>query len=66
MSVSPLRMNSKKSNSLYLHVWQILNKIISFLMDLSVKLPRVISLKFRECFDCVFGVIIVPRDPVVT
>jgi hypothetical protein len=43
MSVSPLRINSKKSRSLYLHVWQILNKIILFLTVLSVKLPRVIS-----------------------
>src|SRR2546427_776925 len=42
MSVSPLRRNSKNSKLLYLHVWQILNKIILFLTVLSVKLPRVI------------------------
>ena len=48
MSVSPLRMNSKNSKLLYLHVWQMLNQIISFFTDLSVKLPRVISLNFAN------------------
>ena len=48
MSLSPLRRNSKKSKLLYLHVWQMLNKIISFSIDLSVKLPRVISLNFEN------------------
>ena len=48
MSVLPVRRNSKKSKLLYLHVWQMLNKIMSFLMDLSVKLPRVISLNLEN------------------
>ena len=48
MSVAPLRTNSKKSKLLYLHVWQMLNRTMSFLIDLSVKLPRVISLNLEN------------------
>src|SRR5712664_1713900 len=65
MSVAPLRINSKNSRLLYLHVWQILNKIVLFFdCSLSEASTGNIS-QFRKCLDCVLGVIVVPRNTIV-